>query len=783
MAQWHEIQRDFSGGEVGGRVTMRDDAEFHAKSVRLMYNFMPTLQGTARRTPGPKFVYDVGSLNARIIPYLAPDNSRAIIQLLPQVGATPGTAKMIANASGVLETGGLPTSTTGIQDINPNPQFRLGLVGWDADPIEYTGAQGDTLGVTIASANAINMAARVWKSSDVATVTMSSQATVPEDTTLLYIQVKARYTANFSGVTGTDGYSFFYKVGTTPGANDVWEREFNWEVGYTDQESPFLISGLNITAGTVLYLTVELVAKSPVPAKPGDNPSSPLFTLFTFRVRSTKTFDIGEGDITGDVPYTASELPDVQYVQSPYVNSSGLVGKELVLVHPNHHPLEIVFTAGAYTIREKPFTPELPSNLWGESTGYPSCCASFHGRLILGGGRDDPLIGSGTGSPTETVVGTHVGNWNLFDAETEVDPDDSIEFSTIYRSPIQWVFGQKDLLIGALEMEYVASADGIFQPADLGVFMHSTHGSNNVQPAGMGDTVVFAADGGKRVRSMNYQQDDEGWVAPDLTILHPTLCKPGIRRMVRMRNPHQMVVVLLNNGICVILHQDRQAGVSGWSRMSLQTPIKDICVIANEQGEDVLFATVRRLIDGVQVLYLEAFSDWTIDEDWQYLQSSVNFSLPAPTNVLTDLEHLEGKLVEVIGDGNYLGVHTVEGGSITLLDQLGEPLEVTTAIVGLSMLARIWTLPMITDDPGAKKRYSDVTVRLNQSARPKINGTRPKDRTPINPMGTSEPLDGQKDHQIQNVAWSTLSYVTIEENLPLKVEVIGIFGKFIGNSV
>jgi hypothetical protein len=783
MAEWHHVQQDFSGGEVGTRAAMRSDLAFFGKSLLKMENFMPTLQGTAVRTPGSRYVYQIAGLDARIIPYLAPDNTRSMVELLPQIGGTPGTARMVSNITGILNTGSVGTGTgviVGSGQIVPDwtMQKELGTE-WIGTPELYIGAVDQGLGVWKEGPGSYSMLTRVWKSGDIPTATLTNEAVVPEDTDYLQINISARYTLNHSGPDAL--YSFFYRIATDPDGNDIiWEREFDFEVGFWDRPGPIFISGLALTTGTTLYLTVELTAIAG-PNGANKDPSTPLFDVFRFGILSTTTYDVGDGAIAGDVPYTASELKDVHFIQSPYTDSAaGVDGKELVLTHPNYPVKEILFTAGAYKIQDKVFTNEPP--VWAIS-GYPATCASFHGRLILAGGKTSALLGSNTGSATETVWGTHVGEWNQFDTDTEVDPDDSIEFSTIYRSPIQWVYGQKDLLIGALEMEYVASADGIFQPADLGVFMHSTHGSTNVQPVGLGDTVVFPSEAGTKVRSMNFKQDAEGWVAPDLTILYPELFAGGIRRMVRIRQPHQMVVILGRQGRLVILHMDVNVGIQGWSRILMNNRVQDICVIANDEGEDILFVTVQREVNGVKVLYLESFSDWITGSKWEYLFSNVKLTLIAPSGTITGLDHLEAKQVQVVGDDNYLGLYTVSGGSISLVDQLGNPIVVNEVVIGLAMSSRIRTLPMITDDPASKKRFSSIKVRIAGSGRPIINGNRPPDRTPINPMDASEPLDGYVDHEVADWGQDQFNIVEVRENLPIRSEIVGIFGKVKGSSV
>jgi len=87
------------------------------------------------------------------------------------------------------------------------------------------------------------------------------------------------------------------------------------------------------------------------------------------------------------------------------------------------------------------------------------------------------------------------------------------------------------------------------------------------------------------------------------------------------------------------------------------------------------------------------------------------------------------------------------------------------------------TLPLVTQDPGSKKRYTSITVRTVGSARPVINGERPTDRDPLTSIGLSQRLDIVKDNQVAAMGSDESQVITVSETLPLRVEVLGIFGK------
>jgi hypothetical protein len=414
----------------------------------------------------------------------------------------------------------------------------------------------------------------------------------------------------------------------------------------------------------------------------------------------------------------------------------------------------------------------------GATNNYPATCGSCNGRLVLAGAADFKTApGDPVATVSETVWMTDVGDWTTF--TDGINPDDSIEFTAIYRSPIQWVYGQRSLLVGAREYEYAASASsdtGVLAPGDLGVFLQSTHGSTNVQPAGFGEGVLFAADGGTKVRQLSYRDETNGWVADDLTLYNPEICISGIIRMVRQRNPHQMCLALLNDGTLAIYHSE--SGVAGWTRYVLNNAqIKDICVVPNDEGIDVPFFVVNRVIDGESVTYLECIPDWSYKYDWDYTESSLKFQFDSATALIDGLDHLEGKRVQVYNEDSFIGNFTVDNGRVILSDDTDEGVTpLISARVGLQHRCVLTILPPEKVDPGAHFRYSSFAVRVVNSTRPIINGERPANRRPGMPLATSQIFEQFEDVDIVVRGWDPYQVIEISEQAPFRNEIIGVYG-------
>ena len=752
MAVRQTIQNDFSGGELSPRMLGRPDLEVFKRSLLTMQNFIPTLQGSAVSAPGSRFIKEaLDPRVGRIFPYLTLANERSLAEMTPlKMNVTRGIAERVSGDS-AIGSSALPAFQK--QIVRDSGLAQHGG-NWELDPEEYVGGNGDLLGMTWEEAFIVGTS-RVFKytnvEKDFCRITTTAEVDVATDR--ITLEFDLWYLSNFFF---KGAYDCTVKIGSSVGNDDVFSFVFEGDPGF--RVTPTAQRDLPTLGFTgTLYIDIRWVAKTSTEEKY----SQPRFALIFFRIWAAA--DPPPDDVELVTPYTAEDLPDVHYVASPYDD------KPLVFVHPNHPPQEFLFdtTFGSYQFRAITFLNQ--PDAWTVGN-YPSTVTAVQGRCVF----------AGIPNATETVWATEVGDWRKFSVETGVNPDDSLEFTTIYRSPIQWMSGHKNLLVGALEMEYLASAEGIFQPADLGVSVQSTHGGIHVQPVGFGPSVLFAAEGGTHVRSASFSGEENGWVAPDLTLWTPDLFSSGIVRMVRMRNPHQMMVAVMGNGQLAILHQDNYAGIMGWSRIVLNAKVIDACVIADENGIDILFILIRRTIDGVEKLFIEAFSEWTDSIAQNYMASFLSL-IVEDTNVILGLEHLEGVVVQVVSGGDYLGVFTVSGGQITLVNEIGQPINVISVTVGRAMSRILRTLPADAGAPDSKKRYTDVSIRTIASTRPIINGQRPADREPLRPMDHSQSLDLVKDLSVSNLGWDDVQIITIEETLPLRTEILGIFGKLTSN--
>lgn len=173
-----------------------------------------------------------------------------------------------------------------------------------------------------------------------------------------------------------------------------------------------------------------------------------------------------------------------------------------------------------------------------------------------------------------------------------------------------------------------------------------------------------------------------------------------------------------------------------------------------------------------------------------------SWSMTAPVNVISGLNHLEGKTVAILADGGVIANQTVVLGTVTL------PQAATAIVIGLPFTAQLQTLYLEPQglqetSQGARKNVYSVTVRM-ESSRGMTVGTNQPDAS-TQPNNATVPWTGMKqfkersaninagssiplftgDERINVPAdWNTKGQVAIMQTYPLPSNVVGVITEY-----
>ncbi len=410
-------------------------------------------------------------------------------------------------------------------------------------------------------------------------------------------------------------------------------------------------------------------------------------------------------------------------------------------------------------------TPANASDNWQESAwsteqGFPRAVVFHEQRLFFAGTRRRPsdVWGSNVGNifnfmarrleqdtAAPTAFGqTHQGlNFALFGDVSVTDPF-GFTISSKQTNIIQWLESQNVLLLGSLGAEYtITGGDSILSNESTFVTKQTDYGSNNTEAVSIGVSTLFVSRDGRRVRSFKFNRDNGSYVSVNLNILADHMVFRGFDgqasstlKNVEIKEMHYQpsrdcLWCVTSNFEVIALTLSRESSVQAWHYHKTRDgdKFRSLSIIPSENGSyDEVWAVVERSINGGTKRYLEKMADdfehtfldnsSTEDDDkaW-YSDSSVKYTFPASSTVISGLSHLEGETVNVIAGNNVYKGLTVSGAQVTLpaSQDAGK-----VAIVGLPYKAKLKTLDIeaggdFGSSQGARQRIDRIAARLYRS--------------------------------------------------------------------
>lgn len=428
----------------------------------------------------------------------------------------------------------------------------------------------------------------------------------------------------------------------------------------------------------------------------------------------------------------------------------------------NAPPYKLELLAGVWSFAALALTS--PPATW-VGGNYPPAAGFHGGRLWVGGSPSDPSL----------IWGSKTGDYGNFTLGT-LD-EDALEFRLGRSGAVNWIAGGPGLLVGTSNAEHVISSEGgVITPSDAHSQVQSTNGSFPTQALEIGNEVVYVSPDGRKIRSIGFEWLKDAWRSRDLTYASEHITEGGrtLTRLCYAANPDSLIVGLTKSGKLTLATYEPYTQTAGFSRRSTQGTIVSVAAVPFN-GSDELWMLVHR---GGGVLHVERE------------RHSTNIKLDSYTRLYTGsplsggtVPHLAEKECQVLVDGAVHPNVTPDEFGVFATEYAGNEI-----LIGLAIDSVIRTLPVADDvryigtTRTMKKRFTNVWVRIINSWRPKINGRRPPNRHALTPMGVVEPAQTESV-VVTNEGWDMDAQITIEQDLPLRTEVAGWFGRILQEEV
>lgn len=271
---------------------------------------------------------------------------------------------------------------------------------------------------------------------------------------------------------------------------------------------------------------------------------------------------------------------------------------------------------------------------WSDVNGWPEHVTFFRERLCFARGQQGWL--------------SVTGDYETFTARNKsglAADDMAIEFDiTSDRSNrIEWLApSDAALLIGTAGDEHALAEISTSEPfaqENARARKQSEYGSRRVQVARVGEGVVFVQKAGRKVRNMQLAESVETrFVSPDMTVLAEHVTKSGIIDSAYQQEPDSVVWFVLDNGSLAGLTLNVEQDVKGWhphriggyynSAKTQYAEIEAVVSIPAPDGDrDELWMIVNRYVAGARHRYVEymerSFEDGDDLEDALFMDSAL----------------------------------------------------------------------------------------------------------------------------------------------------------------
>ncbi len=330
--------------------------------------------------------------------------------------------------------------------------------------------------------------------------------------------------------------------------------------------------------------------------------------------------------------------------------------------------------------------PPSGENPFDVAGNWPSTVAFFQQRLFWGRTRNAP----------NAVFGSRSGqsSYENMDTSSPLRDSDALSFAIVGQkvNAVNQLVGLGSLLTLTSDgvFSVVGGSSNVLTPTNPVPKRQIGRGSSRLNPIVVDNVVFFRPNNGNAVRALSYTFESDGYKSDDVSIYSPHFFDGySIKAWAYAQEPNSLLWAVRSDGklLCFTWEQEQQ--VWGWTLCETDGEVESICTIT-EAGEDRLYLTVWRLVNGVRRLYIErmAAARWATVEESCFLDCATTYSFTEPTATLLNLSYLEGRELSALVDGSVFEGLKVTGGRVTL------PVPGKLVTIGIPYVGLIETLPL-----------------------------------------------------------------------------------------
>jgi hypothetical protein len=324
--------------------------------------------------------------------------------------------------------------------------------------------------------------------------------------------------------------------------------------------------------------------------------------------------------------------------------------------------------------------PPTGSNPFDGVGNYPSTVTFFEQRLLWARTSNHP----------NAIWGSRSGSFENMDISRPLKASDAFSFALVAGrvNAVNQLVSVNQLL--ALTSDSIFKIEGgqagYITATDFVSRRQNGRGSSRLSPLVIDSVCFYQTSVGNGVRTLGYEFSSDSINSNDVTIYSPHLFRGfNIVSWAYLQEPRSLILAVRNDGkvLCFTWEQEQQ--VWGWALWETDGLVETVCAVS-ENGEDRAYWTVRR--NGKLLIERVAAVRWVGVENSCFLDSAVTYAFDPPAATLRNLQHLEGRTISALADGEVVSGLIVSNGTVTL------PYEASVVTAGLPYTATVETLPL-----------------------------------------------------------------------------------------
>lgn len=360
-------------------------------------------------------------------------------------------------------------------------------------------------------------------------------------------------------------------------------------------------------------------------------------------------------------------------------------------------------------------TPPIATDPFVGANNYPGAVSYAEQRRVFAGTYNKP----------QNLWFTRAGTESNMAYSLPTTDEDAIAFRVAAReaNTIRHIVPVANLILLTSSAEWRATPvnSDVITPTTISVRPQSYVGANEVQPVIVNNNVIYGAARGGHIRELGYSWQQQSYATGDMSLRAPHLFDGyEMLDLAYTKAPYPIVWAPYSSKSLIGCTYVPEQQIGPWHRHDTytaagQSTIESCCAVA-EGTEDVLYASVVRVINGATVRYIERLGTArpTALEDSFFVDCGATYD-GAPATSVSGLTWLEGETVSILADGAVCPRKVVAGGAVTL------PAAASKVHIGLPITADIQTLPLAFEalqafGQGRVKNINRVWVRVHQSS-------------------------------------------------------------------